>query len=286
MGDSDASFPHFSGDKGWICNSWEPVIDTLSKEQEGDAGWIMDDYSEPLSKKREATAKQFVKKNPKSRYHAGRQGWVAADWHPDIEEGLSKHREKLKGIVPSSHNTNELENNFFPRISVAESADAVVVEAEVAGVPIKNLSVELIQEATSSVPLIQNDGHQVTPIKAIITPEKRRKATYLVIRGFKPSRWDSFKVIDERDYGVFERRVLLGYGIPLDAPIQAKVESGVIIVFINKHNFVSGGVVSSKRTTALIENSQSILSSSPPSSSSSSSAPVLISSVPLGSSPL
>jgi len=177
--------------------------------------------------------KEATKKSSRVRYHAGRKGWVAPEWNPPYQEQVSRHKEKQRGIIPSTQQHPEM-GGFSPSISVAEGGHTIVVEVELPGVPENSIAVEVVHEVCTSVPIyLGNKQQEVSPSRAIALPESHRKAAYLQIRGMKPNRWHSHKVYDERHYGLFMREVFIGYNLPRDVPIQAKYQDGVLVVCVH-----------------------------------------------------
>jgi len=120
---------------------------------------------------------------------------------------------------------------------VTQGPTTIVVEIEIPGVSPKNVSLEIIQESSSNIPVFAADS-EVTPDLALATPEDCRRSSYLVIRGVKHCRWSSHRVYDERGYGLFERRVFLGYNVLSSSPIKANCEDGVLTVLIHAKSTV------------------------------------------------
>eukprot|EP01096_Ripella_sp_DP13-Kostka_P004466 TRINITY_DN1675_c0_g1_i1.p2 TRINITY_DN1675_c0_g1~~TRINITY_DN1675_c0_g1_i1.p2 ORF type:complete len:274 (+),score=124.15 TRINITY_DN1675_c0_g1_i1:52-873(+) len=234
MEDNASEIPFFSGEKGWVFQNWKPPKDVLAKEEPGEKGWEIEDWHEDDQKRSHVAFDDIKHSGGKTKYHPGSRGWVSDSWRPPFEETVNKHREKTKGIIKSE---DKQYPPFEPLLSVTQGPTTMVVELEIPGVSAKNIAIEIIQESSSHIPIFVADA-EISPEYAIVTPENRRRASFLVVRGYKPCRWPAQRIYDESGYGLFERKIFLGYNILPSSPVKATYEEGVLTVCVHAKSTV------------------------------------------------
>mmetsp|Transcript_949 Transcript_949/g.1522 ORF Transcript_949/g.1522 Transcript_949/m.1522 type:complete len:249 (+) Transcript_949:89-835(+) len=231
--------PYYDGDKGWVAPEYNVptprfpgkhnpeggwVLDSAKSFQKGPSGWVSDSFiieeeieNSPPREHHPSTGK----------YRAGRRGWVAPDWESTYDPN-SGYDSNPNLPVPSS--SNQYIKGFSPKVSVCNTEKTVVVEVELPGVSAENVSLEIVSQVCQKVPIAPTDE------QAIVARQKAtRTSYYLLVRGYKHSKWNSQKVVDERDYGFFERSVFLGSQVNSESPMRASLDDGVLCVWVAKN---------------------------------------------------
>mmetsp|Transcript_25324 Transcript_25324/g.32216 ORF Transcript_25324/g.32216 Transcript_25324/m.32216 type:complete len:248 (-) Transcript_25324:72-815(-) len=204
---------------GWVFGG------TPARYNDGEGGWIYEETPE------EPSVSGMSREELHSHKHkGGRRGWVAPGWEKVYDK--NDPYDSNPNLPVPSQNTQYMAS-FSPDSSISSGEKTIVVEVELPGVSPENVSLEIVSQVTQKVPFSSNTGEQ-----AIVPRSNGSGATaknsFLVVKGYKHSKWDSRKVLDERHYGWFERALFLGNEVTKDSPMMACLENGVLTVCISK----------------------------------------------------
>jgi HSP20 family molecular chaperone IbpA len=233
--------PYYDGEKGWVVNDFYPPRTPMpTKHSNAAGGWV------------------FAEKVPTT-FQAGPQGWVSESWRKsdeDLPQGPSHedlkqkpHKGGKRGWVaydyekPASKTDSYDPNpnlpiprqatpSFVPPISIVNGEKTLIVQVELPGVRSDTITIEIVSQTVQPVPLDIHEHQAIVTRKA--TPAPEQPQCFLLVRGYKYPYWQQGTVIDEREYGFFERCIFLGHHLNKDSPMFVKYESGILLIFVSK----------------------------------------------------
>jgi len=236
--------PYYDGERGWVVKDFQPyrpqipakhanpaggwvfAEDVPTTFQAGPQGWVSETWQTTTNEDQEDQPRhppEDFKKNP---HKAGRRGWVAFDW------------EKAKTDSPFDPNPNlpvprAATPSFVPPISIVNGEKTVIVQIELPGVRPEDISIEVVSQTVQPVPLDIHERQAIVARNSPPTPHPENPQCFLLVRGRKYPYWRQ-TVVDEREYGLFERCVFLGHYLNKESPMFVKYESGILFIFVSK----------------------------------------------------
>lgn len=240
----ESAMPFFDGDKGWVAPEYKAPTPRFPGKHNSEGGWIFGGQKPTFQtgqggwisdgtkiEEEQETSSEGVSRNEmhKKKYHGGKNGWYAPTWEKVYDKNEPYDRNPNLPVPSSS--TSYI-SSFQPHCSISNGDKTIVVEIELPGVDPENVSLEIVSQVAQKVPFTSNTGEKA--IVARSPHQSDAKNCFLLIRGYKHSRWDARKVLDEREYGFFERALFLGNEVNKDSPMMAKLDQGVLVVYVAK----------------------------------------------------
>eukprot|EP00339_Tiarina_fusa_P011439 CAMPEP_0117023064 /NCGR_PEP_ID=MMETSP0472-20121206/17254_1 /TAXON_ID=693140 ORGANISM="Tiarina fusus, Strain LIS" /NCGR_SAMPLE_ID=MMETSP0472 /ASSEMBLY_ACC=CAM_ASM_000603 /LENGTH=254 /DNA_ID=CAMNT_0004729079 /DNA_START=14 /DNA_END=778 /DNA_ORIENTATION=- len=242
---TESTMPFYDGEQGWVApeyktptprypgkhsaeGGWIFSGTTRTHFHEGEGGWVSEDTPEEPKDSGMSRAEMHSKK-----YHGGKRGWVAPGWEKVYNDKNDPYDSNPNLPVPSQ--SAQYMASFRPDSSISNGEKTIIVEIELPGVSPDNVSLEIVSQVSQKVPFTSS------PAEKALVPSCSKKSTataskncFLLVRGYKHSKWDNRKVMDERHYGFFERALFLGNQVNKDSPMMAHLDGGILTVYISK----------------------------------------------------
>ena len=236
--------PYFDGERGWVApefsvprqghgkhnphegwilaNEWPSV-----QYQPGTGGWVADGWEEGGAPPPKRSPREEIKGKRKS----GKRGWTTSEWD-DVNPNYG-YDFNPKLPVPSS--SKQYIASFNPHASITDTDPTVVVEIELPGVFPENISLELVSQTSQKIHFdataTRNESGAIIP--RVAQPQEQ-PLCFLLVRGYKKARYNPQRVMDEREYGYFEKYLPVGRRISKDSQLMVTFEGGIFTVFIAK----------------------------------------------------
>jgi len=239
---TEARMPFFDGEKGWVAPEYKTPTPRYPGKHNASGGWVFGGNRPYYSDTEGGWVSEETQEEPSvsgmsheemhsCKHKAGKRGWVAPGWEKVYDKN-DPYDSNPNLPVPSQ--STQYITSFFPDSSISSGEKTIVVEIELPGVSPENVSLEIVNQVAQKVPFTPSSGEQALVPRTTSGTPVTSKNSFLLVKGYKHSKWDNRKVLDERHYGFFERALFLGNQVNKDSPMMATLDNGILTVYIAK----------------------------------------------------